>query len=182
MPQPSATIIVLISSLDSILSNRAFSTLSIFPLSGSIAWNLLSLPCFAEPPAESPSTINISLSAGLDSWQSASFPGSDDESSAPFLLISSFAFLAASLALAPSAAFSIIFFATDGFSSMNAASLSLTMALIYPSTSLLPSFVFVCPSNCGLLSLILITAVSPSLTSSPCSPSFRSLSRFMFEA
>jgi hypothetical protein len=37
MPHPSAAIIVLISSLPSILSNRAFSTLRILPLSGRIA-------------------------------------------------------------------------------------------------------------------------------------------------
>ena len=40
MPQPSAAIIVLISSLPSILSKRAFSTFRILPLSGRIAWKL----------------------------------------------------------------------------------------------------------------------------------------------
>ena len=29
----------------------------ILPDNGNIAWNFLSLPCFADPPAESPSTI-----------------------------------------------------------------------------------------------------------------------------
>ena len=38
MPQPSAAIIVLISSLPSILSKRAFSTFRILPLIGRIAW------------------------------------------------------------------------------------------------------------------------------------------------
>jgi hypothetical protein len=40
---------------------RAFSTFKIFPLSGSIAWNSLFLPCFALPPAEFPSTKNNSF-------------------------------------------------------------------------------------------------------------------------
>ena len=46
----------------------------------------------------------------------------------------------------------------------------------------LPSFVFVCPSNCGLRSLTETTAASPSRTSSPSrlSFSFRSLSSVAF--
>ncbi len=49
---------------------------NIFPLKGMIAWKDLSLACFAEPPAESPSTKNNSVS--LRSWllQSDNFPGS----------------------------------------------------------------------------------------------------------
>ena len=43
-----------------------------------------SLPCLAEPPAESPSTIKSSLSAGSFSEQSASLPGRPVSSSAPF--------------------------------------------------------------------------------------------------
>ncbi len=38
-------------------SMRAFSTLMIFPRSGRIAWYIESRPDFAEPPAESPSTM-----------------------------------------------------------------------------------------------------------------------------
>ena len=75
MPVPSAMISVRISSLVSILSKRAFSTLRILPFSGRMAWNLRSRPCFAEPPAESPSTMYSSLSAGSFSEQSASLPG-----------------------------------------------------------------------------------------------------------
>ena len=60
MPQPSAVMIVWISSLPSILSKRAFSTFRILPLIGRIAWNRRSRPCFAEPPAESPSTMKSS--------------------------------------------------------------------------------------------------------------------------
>ena len=39
---------------------------------------LASRPALAEPPAESPSTMNISDFAGSFSWQSASLPGSVD--------------------------------------------------------------------------------------------------------
>ena len=38
----------------------ALSTFNILPLNGRLAWFFLSLPCFADPPAESPSTINES--------------------------------------------------------------------------------------------------------------------------
>jgi hypothetical protein len=55
--------------------DRAFSTLRIFPRIGRIAWKRESRPCLAEPPAESPSTMNTSLSRGSRDWQSASLPG-----------------------------------------------------------------------------------------------------------
>ena len=74
----------MISSDDNILSNLDFSTLSILPLSGNIACVYLSLPCFAEPPAESPSTKNISLFAGSFSAQSANLPGKEVLSSTVF--------------------------------------------------------------------------------------------------
>ena len=56
MPVPNAVISVAISCEDNNLSKRAFSTFKIFPFNGRIAWFLRSRPCFAEPPAESPST------------------------------------------------------------------------------------------------------------------------------
>ena len=59
----------------------------------------LSLPCFALPPAESPSTMYTSHSSGFLLLQSANFPGRVVVSNADFLLTSSLAFLAASLAL-----------------------------------------------------------------------------------
>ena len=77
MPVPSAVMSVPISWLDSILSMRARSTLRILPRIGSTAWNSRLRPCLAEPPAESPSTMNISVLAGSRSWHSASLPGSE---------------------------------------------------------------------------------------------------------
>ena len=70
-----------------ILSILCFSTFIILPLNGRIAWNFLSLPCFAEPPAESPSTRYISHSLGSFDAQSANFPGSVVVSSIDFLLV-----------------------------------------------------------------------------------------------
>ena len=99
-----------------ILSIRAFSTLRILPLSGSIACVALVLAFLAEPPAESPSTINISQFSGFLSEQSASFPGRAATDNAVFL-VASLAFLAASLALLAKTAFSQIIFAIAGFCS-----------------------------------------------------------------
>ncbi len=96
---PNAVIIVLISLFDKILSSLAFSTFNIFPRSGRIACVALDLAVFAEPPAESPSTIYISHLEGSFSEQSASLPGRPKPSKAVFLLVRSLAFLAASLAL-----------------------------------------------------------------------------------
>src|SRR6266542_3867152 len=83
MPVPNAVISVLISSLPSILSARAFSTFRILPLSGRIACVRRSRPPFALPPAEGPSTMKSSHFSGSRSEQSASLPGSEKPSSAP---------------------------------------------------------------------------------------------------
>src|SRR5881296_619891 len=61
---------------------RFFSALMILPRSGSTACVLRSRPCFAGPPAESPSTTNSSASAGSRTVQSASLPGRLEFSSA----------------------------------------------------------------------------------------------------
>jgi hypothetical protein len=74
---------------------------------------------------------------------------------------------AASRARAASTALPMMRLATAGFSSRNAPSLSLTIASTMPLTSVLPSLVLVCPSNCGRGILTLMTAVSPSRMSSP---------------
>jgi hypothetical protein len=110
------------------------------------------------------------------------FQVSVESISAPLFLAISRARLAASLALAASTAFSIIFLDTAGFSSMNALSFSLTSDSTKPLTSLLPSFVLVCPSNWGDFILTLITAVNPSRTSSPLIFAERFLGRLPFTA
>src|SRR3546814_7527861 len=56
-------------------SKRARSTFKILPFKGRIACTWRSRPCFAEPPAESPSTRKSSHLVGSRSWQSASLLG-----------------------------------------------------------------------------------------------------------
>src|SRR2546422_2040608 len=106
--------IVRISSLERILSIRAFCTLRILPRSGRIAWKLRSRPCLAEPPAESPSTRYSSVSLGSETEQSASFPGSNPPSSPLFLRTSSRALRAASRARAALTALAMMVRATLG--------------------------------------------------------------------
>ena len=117
IPPPKAVINVAISFDDKTFESLAFSQLIIFPFNGKIACVDLSRPCLADPPADSPSTIKISHFSGSFSWQSASFPGKDETSSAPFLLVRSLAFLAASLAAAASITFPTIILASAGCSS-----------------------------------------------------------------
>ena len=169
MPVPKAITKALISSNSKTLSSLARSVFNIFPLRGKIAWNFLSRPCFAEPPALSPSTIYNSESAGSLFWQSASFPGKVIPSRAPFLITASLAALAAALALAASITFSKIALPSEGFSSKNISKPSLTTWATIGWSSLFPSFSLVCDSNWIRSESILmeITAVNPSLTSSP---------------
>ena len=62
-------------SLARTLSIRFFSTLMILPNSGRTACVERSRACLAEPPAESPSTMNSSVRLGSRTVQSASLPG-----------------------------------------------------------------------------------------------------------
>ena len=90
---------------------------------------------------------------------------------------------AASRARAASTALPMTRLATTGFSSRNCPSLSLTIVSTMPLTSVLPSLVFVCPSNCGRGILTLTTPVKPSRMSSPLMlASFRSFARLFFAA
>ncbi len=98
IPVPMAVISAWISVFERTLSIRFFSTLMILPRSGRIACVLRSRPCFAEPPAESPSTTNSSASAGSRTEQSASLPGSVEFSSADLRRVRSRALRAAARA------------------------------------------------------------------------------------
>ena len=73
--------------------------LRILPRRGRIAWVLRSRPCFALPPAESPSTMYISDSAGSRELQSANLPGRGEDSNTDLRRTSSRACRAASAAL-----------------------------------------------------------------------------------
>ncbi len=181
-PAPMAVKMFRISSFSSILWSRAFSTFRILPFIGRIAWNRRSRPCFALPPAESPSTKYISQCSGSLMEQSASFPGRPAPSIAFLRRAISRALRDASRASAARKLLSIIRLASgELFSSQsdNAGPITdSTIALI----SLLPSFVLVCPSNCGSGTFTLITAVNPSLKSSPVSWILSSFTRLFFDA
>ena len=148
-------------------SNRARSVLIIFPRRGRMAWVRLSRPCFADPPADSPSTRKSSEREGSFSWQSASFPGRFAMSRAPFLRVSSRAFLAASRAAAASITFLTMSFAGVGFSSSHSPSLALTLVSTACRTSEETSFSLVWLENLGSGTLIEMMEVSPSRVSSP---------------
>ena len=104
---------------------------------------------------------------GSFSWQSANLPGSDDVSKTFFLLVSSLAFLAASLALAASIIFDTNFFASPGVCSSQALNCS---EIIFSTTGLTSdetNLSFVCDENLGSGTLTDNTHVIPSLASSP---------------
>ncbi len=167
MPRvPSAWIRVPISAEPSILSKRARSTLRILPFKGRIAWKRRSRPCFAEPPALSPSTMKISLLAGSRSWQSASLPGRLAMSSAPLRRVRSRALRAASRAAAASTTLATTFLASDGCSSNHCWSLSPTIPSMTGRTSDETSLSLVCDENLGSGILIDRMQVRPSRMSS----------------
>src|SRR3546814_8200551 len=70
VPQPKAGVRSAISRLAKILAVVALATLRILPRIGRIACVLRSRACLAEPPAESPSTMKISVPAGSSAEQS----------------------------------------------------------------------------------------------------------------
>ena len=84
----------------SILSTRARSTLRILPRIGRIAWVRGSRASTAVPPAESPSTMNSSLSSALLLEQSFSLSGMPAPDSAVLRRMALRAFLAATRAWA----------------------------------------------------------------------------------
>ena len=140
--------IVLISSFLKISASFAFSVLITLPRNGNTAWKRRSRPCFAEPPAESPSTRYSSFFAGYVIVQ---------------VLISRLTYLLIFLFLTTTRFFSCFTgcftglccfncfshksVATSGFSSKKYAKCSDKMASIEERASLVPSLPFVCPSN-----------------------------------
>ena len=75
MPQPSAVTRSASSLFSRTLAIEAFSAFSTLPRSGRIAWRVRSRPCLAEPPAESPSTMKISVAPGVLIEQSRELAG-----------------------------------------------------------------------------------------------------------
>ena len=118
IPTPKALIRVTISLLPSMRSRRALSTFNTLPLRGKIACDLLSRPPLAEPPAESPSTMYSSESAGFLLEQSANLPGKPEPSNTPLRIMLSRAARAALRARAANKALPTILRPTAGCSSM----------------------------------------------------------------
>ncbi|MNY07711.1 hypothetical protein D3C86_1405280 [compost metagenome] len=155
-------ILVIVSDFNN-LSIVLFSTLSSLPRSANIAWNSLFLPCFAEPPAESPSTIYNSLYSSDE--QSANLPGN----ASFFIFLPCFAnclaFLAASsisLALSPLRMIVSKIATFLGSLSISVKDFSNTESTA-SCASAFPSFVLVCPSNSASGTLTEITALRPSV-------------------
>ena len=144
----------------------AFSTFNILPLIGSIACVRLLRAVLAEPPAESPSTINTSHSSAFLLSQFASFPLESMENfdfDKRFVFVLSSAFLI----LADFSAHAITAFSCSRFLSKYSCTSSLVTALTTVPASGLSSFVLVWPSNLGAGCLTATIAVMPFLTSSP---------------
>ena len=182
MPVPKAEIMALISALALILSRDAFSTLSILPRRGRTAWFSRLLASLADPPAESPSTMNSSHSPGFLLEQSASLPGRDSPDSAVLRRAISLAVLAAVLAFLANMALSHMAFAAAGFCSRNSVRRVYTICSTTGRTWLLPSFCFVWPSNWASWRRTLKTAVRPSESSSRLREESVSFKSFAFRA
>mmetsp|Transcript_12065 Transcript_12065/g.37212 ORF Transcript_12065/g.37212 Transcript_12065/m.37212 type:complete len:257 (+) Transcript_12065:233-1003(+) len=168
MPSPSAVIRFFISWFLYIFSSSARSTLRILPRSGSTACVRRSRPCLVDPPAESPSTMKISVDSRSRSEQSDSLPGSVVDFSTVLRRTRSRARLAASAARAAAEALATIFSSAPLFTCAprKRPSASETTASTARRASGLPSRVLVCPSNSGFGTRTLTTAVSPSRTCS----------------
>ena len=177
-----AVIRLWISLFFNILSSRARSTLRILPRMGSSACVRGSRALSADPPAESPSTMNSSLSSGLPLLQSFNLSGMPAPVSAVLRRIALRAFLAATRACAAACAFLTRRLASTGFSSSHSASRSLVAFCTKERIGTLPSLALVCPSNCGSRSFTETIAVMPSRMSSPSRFSSFSLSRFLARA
>ncbi|CAM5676864.1 hypothetical protein SALBM135S_02152 [Streptomyces alboniger] len=142
-PVPNAEISAWTSWLCRILSTRAFSTFRILPRMGRIAWYIGSRPDFAEPPAESPSTMKISHFVGSFDWQSESLPGSDAVSRRPLRRVRSRALRAATRAVAAWMPLRMMSAASFGLRSNQSVRCSWTTFCTKVLASVLPSLVLV---------------------------------------
>src|SRR3546814_134679 len=123
----------------SILSMRAHSTLRILPRMGRIACVRGSRADTAEPPAESPSTMNSSRSPRSLAEQSLSLSGMPAPSRSVLERMALRAFLAASRAWAAEYAFLMTLLPSVGFSSNHWARYSLVTLVTRERMDVLPS-------------------------------------------
>ncbi len=178
---PSATRIESTSAFSNARPALAPKTLRILPRRGRIACRLASRACFAEPPAESPSTMKISRSStgtfGLSSV-SASLPGRFESEKIDVAALRSFLEILdwAMRMSRVSSSRSRICFVSFGFAASQPPNASYANDCTAPWASELFSRPFVCPSNCGSATITETAAVRPSNTSRASSDS--PLSRF----
>ena len=148
----------------------AFWTLRILPRIGSRAWNSEFRASLAVPIAESPSTMNSSVRSTSVLRQSASFGGSEDDSSALLRRCASRCWRAATRARDAPTTFSITCRAWAFTAALeevrNAVSSRSTILVTSRDTAGVPSTSLVWPSNCGSASRTVTIAVIPSSTSS----------------
>ena len=166
-PPPMAVMSACTSLFFNILSRRARSTFRIFPRIGRMACVRGSRASTAVPPAESPSTMNSSLSAGSPLPQSFNLSGMPAPESAVLRRMALRAFFAAIRACAAATAFFTTRLASVGFSWNHSSNLVLVSFWTNERIETLPSFALVCPSNWGSRNFTDTTAVTPSRMSSP---------------
>ena len=143
MPPPIAVISVWISVFFNILSRRARSTFKIFPRIGKIACVRGSRASTAVPPAESPSTMNSSVSLASVLVQSFNLSGIPAPASAVLRRTALRAFFAASRACAAAIAFLTMRFASVGFSCIHSSSRALVSFCTNERMDTLPNFALV---------------------------------------
>ena len=137
--------------------------LRILPRSGMTAWNSRSRACFAEPPAESPSTRKSSQRDGSCRRQSASLPGS----AGPLTMRLRETFWAArTRSWALPIANCAIASPASGCWFSHSAKASLTTPETKAADSREDSFSFICPANCGSCILTDSTKLTECQTSS----------------
>ena len=162
-----AVISALISAFLSILSMRARSTLRILPRMGRMAWVAGSRARTADPPAESPSTMNSSRRAGSVAVQSLSLSGIPAPSNSDLARMARRASPAAIRAREALTALVATSRASAGCSSSHSASFSWVTRWTSERMEAFPSLDLVWPSNCGSEMRALTMAVRPSRMSSP---------------
>lgn len=126
--------------------------------------------------------MKISHLVGSFDWQSDSLPGSEALSSRPLRRVRSRALRAATRAVAAWIDLRMMSAASTGLRSNQSLRCSCTTFCTKVLASVLPSLVFVWPSNCGSPSLTEMIAVRPSRMSSPARLSSFSRSSFLSRA
>ena len=168
IPAPRAMISGRTFSLATILSSRAFSTFRSLPRSGRIGLEAAIAALLGRAAGRvALDDVELAAAPGRAPGSRPACRGATRPSRAPLRITRSRALRAASRARAAVRHFSMIRRPSPGFSSRYWPIASATAVWTWPLTSALPSLAFVWPSNCGSVSLTLMTAVRPSRTSSP---------------